>query len=142
VNPATQGLRSLTDAGIRKVAIANPAVAPYGLAAESAMRSAGVLEAVQPKLVKGESILQVIQFAQSGNVQAAFVPWSMAIVPPLASLGRHTVVPAGSYPPIEQCGVVLKGAREPELAASFEAFLRGTTGRTVLDRHGYVLPAG
>ncbi len=141
VSPS-QGLRGLTDAAVKKVAIANPAVAPYGVAAEKAMQTAGILDAVRPKLVLGESILQVIQFAQSGNVQAAFVPWSMATVPPLASLGRHLVVPAGSYPPIEQWGVVLKGARDPELAASFEAFVRGTLGRTILERHGYVLPPG
>ncbi|HET8725746.1 MAG TPA: molybdate ABC transporter substrate-binding protein [Anaeromyxobacteraceae bacterium] len=142
VNPATQGLRGLADPTIRKVAIANPAVAPYGVAAEKAMQTAGVLEAVRPKLVLGESILQVIQFVQSGNVQAAFVPWSMAKVPPLAALGRHSLVPAASYPPIEQWGVVLKGARDPELAASFEAFLRSTTGRTILERHDYLLPPG
>jgi molybdate transport system substrate-binding protein len=140
VNPATQGVRGLTDKAIKKVAIANPAVAPYGVAAEKAMESAGVLDAVRPKLVLGESILQVIQFAQSGNVQAALVPWSMANVPPLASLGRHAMVTAGTYPPIEQWGVALQAARDPELARSFVAFLLGSTGRTILDRQNYVLP--
>jgi molybdate transport system substrate-binding protein len=95
---------------------------------------------VKGKLVLGESILQVIQFAQSGNVQAAFVPWSMAVVPPLAAQGRHIAVPAGTYSPIDQFGVVLAKAREPELAEEFAAFLRGQAGRTILERHKYALP--
>jgi molybdate transport system substrate-binding protein len=88
VDPSVLGMSAVANPAIKKIAIGNPAVAPYGVAAEQALRSAGLLEAVKGKLVLGESILQVIQFAQTGNVQAAFVPWSMAVVPPLAAQGR------------------------------------------------------
>jgi molybdate transport system substrate-binding protein len=142
VDPNVLGVSAVVDPAIKRIAIGNPAVAPYGLAAEQALRSAGYLDAVKGKLVLGESILQVIQFAQSGNVQAAFVPWSMAMVPPLASQGRYVAVPVGTYAPIDQYGVVLARARDPKLAEEFAAFVRGQTGRTILERHKYTLPPG
>ncbi len=140
VDPNVLGVGAVVNPAIKRIAIANPVVSPYGVAAEQALRSAGFLDTVKGKLVEAESILQVIQLAQSGNVQAAFVPWSMVVVPPLASLGRYVTVPASSYSPIEQFGVVLAGARDPKLAEEFAAFLRGPTGRTILERHKYALP--
>jgi molybdate transport system substrate-binding protein len=140
VDPNAVGMGAVVNPAIKKIAIGNPASSPYGVAAEQALRSAGFLDAVKGKFVLGESILQVIQFAQTGNVQAAFVPWSMAIVPPLAAQGRYIAVPAGTYSPIDQFGVVLAKAREPQLADAFAAFVRGQTGRTILERHKYALP--
>ena len=135
------GLAALADPSVRKVAIGNPAVSPYGVAAEAAMRSAGVHEAVQPKLVLGQSVQQAAQFAQSGNAQAALLPLSLALAPPLSKEGRFVAVPAGSHRPVEQAGVVLASSREPELARAFAAWLLGPEGRAVLARHGYALPA-
>jgi molybdate transport system substrate-binding protein len=140
VDPNVLGVTAVVNPAIKKIAIGNPAVSPYGVAAEQALRSAGFLDATKGKLVLAESMLQVIQFAQSGNVQAAFVPWSMAVLPPLAAQGRYVAVPAGTYSPIEQFGVVLGKARDPQLADEFAAFVRGQTGRTILERHKYALP--
>ena len=140
VDPNVLGMASVANPAIKRIAIANPDVAPYGAAAVQAIRSAGLQDVAKPKLVLGESILQVVQFAQSGNAQAAFVPWSLALVPPLAAQGRYVVVPPGSYPPIEQYGVVLGRARDPRLAEDFVTFLLGTSGRTILERHKYALP--
>jgi molybdate transport system substrate-binding protein len=134
------GLRALIDPSIRKVALGNPAVAPYGLAAEEAMRTAGVLEAVKGKWVLGESVGQAAQFALGGAAQAAFLPLSLALAPPLSTLGRHLLLPASSHRPIEQAGVIVKGAREPELARAFVAWLLGPDGRATLARHGYESP--
>lgn len=142
VDPNVLGVGAVVNPAIKRIAIGNPAVSPYGVAAGQALRSAGFLDTVKGKLVEAESILQVIQLAQGGTVQAAFVPWSMVVVPPLASLGRYVNVPAGSYSPIEQFGVVLAGARDPKLAEEFAAFVRGPTGRTILERHKYTLPPG
>jgi molybdate transport system substrate-binding protein len=142
VDPNVLGVSAVVNPAIKKIAIGNPAIAPYGAAAEQALRSAGFLDAVKGKLVLGESILQVIQFAQSGNVQAAFVPWSAVIVPPLAAQGRYVPVPAGTYSSIDQFGVVLARARDPKLAEEFAAFVRGPAGRTILERHLYALPPG
>jgi len=136
-----EGLSSLLHLSVRRVALGNPAVAPYGVAAEEALREAGLLERVKPKWVLGESVAQAAQFALSGSAQAAFLPLSLVIAPPLSVQGRHRTLPATSHRPIVQAGVVLKGAREPELARTFVDWLLGPAGRALLARYGYELPA-
>jgi len=136
------GVRALLDPSIRKVALGNPAVAPYGVAAEDAMRAAGVLEAVKGKWVLGESSGQAAQFALSGAAQAAFLPHSLVLAPPLSTRGRHLLLPASSHRPIEQAGVIVKGTRDPEFAREFVAWLLGPNGRAIFARHGYEAPPG
>ncbi len=137
---ARDGLRALADPSIRKVAVANPAIAPYGAAAVAAMKAAGVYRELSGKLVLGESVAQTAQFAESGAAQAAFLPRSMALAAPLDREGSAFEVPAGTHPPIEQAGVVLRGAPGAALARAFAAWLRGPDGRAILARHGYGAP--
>lgn len=134
------GLRALLDPSIRKVAIANPRHAPYGRAAEAAMRSLGVLDAVQGKLVLGENVAQAAQFVQSGAADAGVIALSLALAPPMSSAGRFIEVPPGSYPRMEQGGLVLKGAREPAAARALRDALLGPSGRQALKEHGFSLP--
>jgi molybdate transport system substrate-binding protein len=142
VDPKSKGMRSVVEPAVRKVAIGDPAVSPYGAAAEQVLRSSSFLDRVKDRLLLGEDVLKVVQLCESGAAQAAIVPWSLALVPPLAAMGRHVTVPTGSHAPIEQWGVVLKGAANPALAADFEAFVRSPAGRVVLERYGYGLPPG
>lgn len=142
VDPKSKGMRSVVEPAVRKVAIGDPAVSPYGTAAEQVLRSSSFLDRVKDRLVLGEDVLKVARLCESGEAQAAFVPWSLATVPPLAAMGRHVPVPQGSHAPIEQWGVVLKGAANPRPAVDFEAFVRSPAGRVVLERHGYGLPPG
>jgi molybdate transport system substrate-binding protein len=139
VDPARRGLAALADPGVRRVAIANPATAPFGRATEAALRAAGVHEAVKAKLVLGTSVGQAAQFATTGAADVAFLPSSLTRSPELAG-GRVVPVPEALYPRIEQSGVVLAAAREPALARAFLAFLGGEEGRAVLARYGYGLP--
>ncbi|HYG66310.1 MAG TPA: molybdate ABC transporter substrate-binding protein [Anaeromyxobacteraceae bacterium] len=134
-----RGLGALRDPAVRKVAIANPAVAPYGRAAEAALRSAGVLEAIRGKLVLGASASQAAHFAASGAADAALVPLSLTFEPELAR-GRAAVVPPESYPRLEQSAVILRRAADPELAQRFFAFVTGEKGRAILAKYGYALP--
>ena len=134
-----RGLAALADPAVRKVAIANPAVAPYGRAAEVALRAAGVLDAVTPKLVLGASVAQAAQFAGLGAADAALVPLSLVSSPALAA-GRSVPVPDALHPPIEQSAVVLEAARAPGLARDLLAFVCGAEGRRILARHRYALP--
>ncbi len=133
------GLAALADPAAKKVAIANPKLAPYGKAAEEALWAAKLSDAVKPKLVYGESAAQAAQFAGSGAADAALLPLSLVLEGPL-SAGRKVILPEESHPPIDQSGVVLKGARELELARSFAGFVRGGHGQAILARHGYALP--
>jgi molybdate transport system substrate-binding protein len=135
-----KGLAALADPSVRRIAIANPEVAPYGRAARAALEKAGVYESVKARIVMGQNVNQTAQFAQSGNVQAAFLPLSLAGVSPLSTEGRTWLVPPASYPRVEQAGVVLKGTKDPALARELAAFLVGDAARQVLARHGYELP--
>ncbi len=134
-----RGLAALADPSVKRIAIANPAVAPFGRATESALRSAGVLDAVKEKLVLGTSVAQTAQFATTGAADVAFLPCSLTFGKALAG-GKVVVVPEALYPRIEQSGIVLATARDPALARAFLAFLTGEKGRASLARVGYGLP--
>jgi molybdate transport system substrate-binding protein len=137
----SRGLEVVREAQVTKVAIANPAVAPYGTAAEQALEASRLTAAVKPRLVLGQNVGQAAQFASSGNVQAAFLPLSLAAAPPLSTEGRCIPVPASLHAPIEQAGVVLKRSKAPALAKAFVALLLGAQGRAILEKSGYGLPA-
>jgi len=134
-----RGLAALADPGVRRIAMANPAVAPFGRATEAALKAAGVHEAVKGKLVLGTSVGQTAQFATTGAADVAFLPYSLTFETELTA-GRTVMVSPALYPPIEQSGVVLAGAREPALAREFLGFVTGEKGRAILAECGYGLP--
>ena len=133
------GLPALRDPRVRRIAIANPAHAPYGRAAEAALASAGLLDAVKPRLVLGEDAAQAAQFVESGNADAALLPLSLVLAPPLAREGRHAVVPGALHAPIEQVVVVTSHGRGNPAAALLR-FVVGPEGRAILERWGLVRP--
>lgn len=136
---AGEGLAALAAPEVKRIAIANPAVAPYGRAAEAALRRAGVLDAVRGRLVLGASVGQAAQFASTGAADAALLPRSLTREEALAA-GTVVPLPRALAPPIEHSALVLSGAREPALARAFLAFLGGAEARAVLARHRYDLP--
>jgi molybdate transport system substrate-binding protein len=133
------GLAALGDPAVKKIAIANPAIAPYGRAALAALDAAGLHGAVKDRLVFGQSVAQAAQFAASGAADAALIPLSLALTPALAGGKTFTVAPS-SYPRQEQSALVLAGAADRPLAEAFLAFVTGPAGRAVLLRSGYDLP--
>ncbi len=135
------GLRLLNDPGIRRVAIANPDVAPYGRAAKAVLQKAGLWDALKPKLVLGENVAQVAQFVGSGNAQVGFVDVAHLQSGNSAARGWAWPVPADLYPLIEQGGVVTAKGRGNPLARKYLDFLQSETGRSVLRKFGFALPA-
>jgi molybdate transport system substrate-binding protein len=136
-----RGLESLLDPSVRKIAIANPRVAPYGRAAEAALKKAGIYEKVQPRLVLGENIAQTAQFAESGAADAGLIALSLASSPALREEGKFWLVPANLHPPIEQGGAILTWAEDPAATSAFRAFLVGDGGLAVLEHYGFDRPA-
>jgi molybdate transport system substrate-binding protein len=133
-------IEALRHESVRHIAIANPKHAPYGRAAEAALRSLGIYEAVQPKLVLGENISQTFQFVQSGNAEIGIVALSLALAPGVKNQGRYWKVPSDAYPRLEQGGVILKWVKDAEAAQSFRDFIVGLKGRPLLRRYGFYLP--
>ncbi|MCF3711081.1 substrate-binding domain-containing protein, partial [Salmonella enterica] len=83
--PTLEDLRAaLTDGRLRRFAIANPEHAPYGRAARSVLRHAGLWTAIEPRLVLGENAAQAMQFAASGSSQGGIVPLSLSREPDIA----------------------------------------------------------
>jgi molybdate transport system substrate-binding protein len=134
-----QGLKALASPDVKKIAIANPAVAPFGRATRAAFKAAGIADAVKEKLVLGTSVAQAAQFATTGAADVAFLPLPLTFGKDLAG-GKVYAVPEALYPRIEQSGIVLAGAREPALARAFLAFITGEKGRAILAKYGYGLP--
>lgn len=134
------GLKTLLDPSVTRVAIANPAHAPYGIAAEDALRAAGLYDEVQPKLVLGENVSQTLQFVQSGAAQAGLVALSLASASSVEPSGRYFLLPADAHSPLEQGGIVMTAAARPDAARSFRAFMLSQAGRAVLTRYGFALP--
>ena len=134
LDPALRGVRAAW-ATIRHFAIANPAHAPYGRAAQQALQQLGLWEAAQAKLVMGENISQATQFVANGAAQAGISALSLALAPAVGKRVRHLVLPADLHEPLRQRMVLLRAAR-PQ-AAAFYRFLQTDAARTVLQRYGF-----
>jgi molybdate transport system substrate-binding protein len=131
-------LAELADARFVKIAIANPAHAPYGKAAAEALTRAGIWNQVRPRLVYGENIQQTLQFAQSGNAEVALVAMSLAVVAPD---GDWLPISDGDHAPIEQAMVVCGEDRERQARArAFAAYVSSPAGRAIMRRYGFLLP--
>ena len=137
----TFGLKALADPHIRHIAIANPELAPYGRAAETALRSAGIAGVAGPKLVLGENASQALQFVQGASADAAIIALSLARAPMLAGAGRYWIVPAEMHPPIEHGGAIMKWTRQRAAADAFREVLLGPAGQAVLARYGLSVPS-
>lgn len=129
-------LNDLLRPDIRRVAIANPHHAPYGVAAREALQSLGIWSALQPKLVLGENVRQSQQYAETGNVDVAIVALSLSVNKP----GHWTLIPDHLHRPLEQVLAVPKSARHPQWARQFAAFINGEQGRPLMRQYGFVLP--
>src|SRR6201996_1482374 len=112
-------LNTLKDSRLTRLAIANPAHAPYGLAAEQALQHLGVYAQLQPKLAVAENIAQTAQFAESGNAQAGLISLTIASSEHFRAIGSFVRIPTDAYEPIQQSGVILKSSKQPALAKAF-----------------------
>ncbi len=135
------GIMALLDPAIKKIAIANPEHAPYGRAAEAALRHFALYDQVSSKLVLGENISQAAQFVESGNAQAGLVALSHALSPAMKNKGRYWIVPLDSYPTLNQAAVVLSHSKQSAAARKFLDYVRGPEASSLLKDFGFSLPA-
>lgn len=132
-----RSLGELNEPRFRRIAIANPEHAPYGMAAKQALESAGVYTAVRQRLVYGENISDTFRIAQSANADVGIVALSLA----LADGGDYTLIPAELHAPLEQALVVTSRGARGQAAARFADFVASPAGRAVMVRYGFVLPS-
>ncbi len=137
----SKGFAALRDPAVRKIAIANPEHAPYGRAAEEALRHAGVYDAVKDRLVLGENISQTAEFVESGNADAGILALSLVLSPAMKDKGRTWDIPENLYTPIQQGAVVLRAVPNSQGARLFLDFIKMPATAALLERYGFVLPA-
>jgi molybdate transport system substrate-binding protein len=127
----------LSGNGFDKLAIADPAAAPYGAAAVQTLRKLGVYERVQPKIVQGTSITQAYQFVQTGAAELGFLALSQVASQPG---GSRWLVPAGMHAPIAQQAVLLRTGERNPAARAFLQFLKSPAAKAIVRRYGYETP--
>jgi len=136
----SSGLASLLNPAINRIAIANPAHAPYGQAAVAAMKAENVYDKVSGKFVMGENISQTATFVISGSADIGIVALSLALSPNMKNRGRYVEIPAGDYPAIEQACVILKSSPQKDSAKAFLNFLKTPAIGELLQAYGFALP--
>jgi molybdate transport system substrate-binding protein len=117
-----------------KLAIADPAAAPYGAAAIQTMQHLGVYDAVKPKIVQGTSIAQAYQFVATGAAELGFVALSQVVG---ETGGSRWVVPEADHAPIDQQAVLLKTGQANPAAAAFLKFLKSPQATAIIRKYGY-----
>ena len=130
----------LRKGGFGKLAIADPKLAPYGVAAQQTLEQLGLWDALQPKLVTGENITQTYQFVATGNAELGFVALSQVMRDGKLSAGSSWLVPSDMYQLIQQSAVLLAGAKDKAAAQAFLDFLKGDKAAAVIRSYGYALP--
>lgn len=128
-----KSLADLKSRSINKIAIANPNTAPYGSAAKQALEQAGILPAVQAKLVYGENISQTLEFVKTGNADAGFVALSLVKTAGIP----YVAVNQGLYKPIEQWVGVTNRKADPKTSKDFMRFLLSPAAQRILKSYGF-----
>lgn len=119
------------------IAIANPKLAPYGLAAEQTLSKMGLLAAIKPKFVQGENIGQTYQFVATGNAALGFVALSQVMEDGKIKSGSAWLVPAEMHVPIRQDAIVLNSAKDNVAAQALMHYLKGDKARAIISAYGY-----
>jgi len=132
------GLESLRDHSLRKIAIANPATAPYGAAAVDVLQALNVFEALGPRIVQGKNVTQAYQFAAVGAADLAIVAASLTVG--RTKRGYTLLIPADMHRPIAQDAVLLRRGQDNAAAKAFLAFLKSPEALAIMRRYKYDAP--
>ena len=128
-----QGLGDLEKAEVRRIAMANPLHAPYGVAAREVLER--FWPKVEPKIVYGENVRQALQYAESGNAQAVLTAW-----PLLQGRPGAVRIPAAAHQPLRQAGGVVTASKNKAAAQGFLDFLSKGPGGRILVEAGFGTP--
>lgn len=134
---ADGGAAALKAGRFARLAIADPAAAPYGAAAIQTLTRLGLYDALKPKIVQGASIAQAYQFVASGAAELGFVALSQVAGAPG---GSRWVVPEADHAPIAQQAILLKTGEGDPAARAFLAFLKGPEAVAIIRKYGYDVP--
>ncbi len=132
-----QGEHTLSEAPFRRLALANPDLAPYGAAAQDTLRKLSLLPLLQKRLVYGENVGQAHALVATGNAELGFVALSYLTGPNANRGGSYWRVPAAYHRMIRQDAVLLRHGSANVAARAFVAFLQTPGARATVQRFGY-----
>jgi molybdate transport system substrate-binding protein len=135
-------MQSLLQPAAKRIAIANPSLAPYGRASVAALRYFKMYDRVESRLVLGENISQTAQFVSSGAADIGIIADSIALSDPMRSAGKYWEIPPDAYPRLDQGMAILKQARKAghlEGARAFSDWFRNEASRAILKKYGFSL---
>ncbi|MFK7863773.1 MAG: molybdate ABC transporter substrate-binding protein [Pseudohongiellaceae bacterium] len=132
-----ESLDAIKQPTVDKVAIANPRLAPYGLASQQVLKSLELWETAPFRLVQGENIAQAYQFVYSGNADIGFVSLAQLIGSTHHASSSYWLIPAALHAPIVQDAVLLQRGRNNQAALSFMKFLRTDSAKEIIESYGY-----
>lgn len=121
------------------IALANPKLAPYGMAAEEVMKKLGVHDTLQAKFVQGDSIGQTFSFISTGNAELGFVALSQVYEAGKIKSGSGWIVPANLHSPIRQDAVILSKGKDNKAAAALLDYLKSEPAKALIRSYGYAL---
>lgn len=133
----SDGPAVLQASDVYHVAIANPDLAPYGVAAREALQALGLWDRLKPKIVMGQNIGQTHSMVATGNAQLGFVALSAVLSPRATNKGSRWDVPQKLFTPIKQDAILLNAGDGNDAAVAFLGFLKTPEARRVIDRYGY-----
>lgn len=122
-----------------KLALANPRLAPYGLAATETLTRLGLLAGLQPRFVQGENIAQTWQFVSTGNADLGFVALSQVMKDGVIGSGSAWLVPDSLHAPIRQDALLLTRGKGQPAAEALVKYLKSDKARVIIKSYGYDL---
>lgn len=129
-------LNDLLSEQITHIAMANPEHAPYGVAAQEALQSAGIWDQVKEKIVYGENVRQTLQYIQTGDASVGIISLSVAGVPEIT----WSLIDDSLHDPLDQALAIVSNSSQKEAAQEFAAFINGPLGRPIMQKYGFILP--
>ncbi|WP_017940511.1 MULTISPECIES: molybdate ABC transporter substrate-binding protein [unclassified Thioalkalivibrio] len=139
MDASTMTLEDLLRDDIRRVAIASPTHAPYGVRAMEALQSVGVWDDLQPKIVNGDNIAQTARMVQAGGAEIGIIALSLAEFPDLAEHPHHLIDDA-LHEPLTQGFIITRRGEHNATAHRFADYMNGDTARDIMRRYGFVMP--
>ena len=128
----------LASGEFRRLAIANPRLAPYGVAAMQALHAMGLWDALQPRIVRGENVVQTFAMVETRNAELGLVALSAALA--YQGIAMHVPIPPEYHEPIRQDAILLARGRDNPAAVAFIGFLQASEARRIIAAAGYKLP--
>jgi molybdate transport system substrate-binding protein len=133
-------LQEITNSNIRKIALANPNNAPFGIASVEALKSLFLYDTLKNSLVFAENVSQISQYVLNNNVDIGFTGKSIVLSPKLKGRGQYFDVDEKLYSPIEQYVLLLKNGASNNNAQKYIDFLFSDSAQSIFKRYGYKIP--